>query len=268
MKVKIINKFIMLKKMIKEIFGRFGLSVINKNYLENVLIKNYNQELLKENKILTNVIQLFVDANFSPNHIIDVGANKGEWSRQVMRYFPNSYYTIIEPQSWLKPSFEDLLRNTKVRYYPVGLGQSPGNFQFTIHERDDSSSFIYNSEQASLKGYKQIPVKVMTINQIIAESDFPKPDIIKIDAEGLDIQVLKGGSNILEYVEVLFLEAGVGNRFYENSVIEVVNFMDNLGFVLFDITSLNRSYTMNVLWLLEFVFIKKSGKLDEWVKQL
>jgi hypothetical protein len=34
---------------------------------------------------------------FSPNHIVDVGANHGYWTRTALKYFPDAYYTLIEP---------------------------------------------------------------------------------------------------------------------------------------------------------------------------
>ena len=46
---------------------------------------------------------------FVPKHIIDVGANHGTWTRETLKYFPEAYYTLIEPQEWLKPSLQDIL---------------------------------------------------------------------------------------------------------------------------------------------------------------
>ena len=36
--------------------------------------------------------------NFKPKHIVDVGANRGYWTKEVMKIFPNAYYTLFEPQ--------------------------------------------------------------------------------------------------------------------------------------------------------------------------
>src|ERR1035438_4221181 len=35
---------------------------------------------------------------FAPRHIIDVGANRGEWTRTALQTFPEARYTLVEPQ--------------------------------------------------------------------------------------------------------------------------------------------------------------------------
>jgi len=56
---------------------------------------------------------------------------------------------------------------------------------------------------------------------------------------------------------------GVMNKQFNNSALHVLSFMDSIGFRLFDITDLNRPFHNQVLWLCEFVFIKKGGVLDK-----
>ena len=61
--------------------------------------------------------------SFAPKHIIDVGANHGEWTRVALKYFPDAYYTLIEPQDHLRAHVADLLmRNSRIRW--VGAGAS------------------------------------------------------------------------------------------------------------------------------------------------
>jgi hypothetical protein len=39
---------------------------------------------------------------FNPKHIIDVGANRGYWTRASIKFFPEAQYTLVEPQDFLK----------------------------------------------------------------------------------------------------------------------------------------------------------------------
>ena len=89
--------------------------------------------------------------------------------------------------------------------------------------------------------------------------------IIKIDAEGLDIQVLKGTSDYLGKTEIVMVEAGVVNKSFDNSFLKIINFMDDNGYRLFEITELNRPYQPKVLWLVELVFVLKNGFIDKQV---
>ena len=88
------------------------------------------------------------------------------------------------------------------------------------------------------------------------------PDMVKIDAEGLDLEVLEGCSELFGKTEIFLVEVGVVNRKIENSLLKVVEFMDEKGYRVFDITDMNRPFSQKILWLMEVVFVKKGGKLD------
>src|ERR1700731_928721 len=70
---------------------------------------------------------------FAPRHIIDIGANHGDWTRIAIKYFPNASYTLVEPQDHLKVHISDLLRHGyKIRWLNVGAGEKSGSLPFTI----------------------------------------------------------------------------------------------------------------------------------------
>lgn len=200
---------------------------------------------------------------YTPVHIVDVGANHGTWTREALKYFPDAYYTLLEPQYWLQNSVSDILTtNKKVVFHTVGAGAASGNFKFTIHDRDDSCSFKYSAAEAEINGFKQIDLPVVTLNELLAASGLPSPDIIKIDAEGSDLEVLKGATNYVGSTEIFMVEAGVVNKEYDNSFHKIINFMESNGYRLFDITDLNRPFQPPVLWLVELVFVRKGGIID------
>lgn len=203
---------------------------------------------------------------YMPNHIVDIGANHGTWTRHALGHFPNASVTMIEPQGWLRESVADLLRvNPRVQFHAVGAGEKKGQFKFTIVDRDDSCSFRYTEEEATAQGYRQVEIPVVTLNDFLPEQNLPTPDIIKIDAEGLDIDVLKGASNYFGKTEIFMVEAAVMNKMFGNDVLTMLEFMHKAGYKLFDITDINRTQKQNALWLVELVFIKKNGLIDHTV---
>lgn len=247
-----------IKKGINKVVSNFGFTIVNEN--SNLLDKN------SKDFLLSNFYKTLKAFDFYPKHIVDVGANHGTWTRETLQYFPDAIYTLIEPQYWLKESLQDILdENEKVTFYPFGAGEESGSFQFTILNRDDSCSFKYTEEEAKEKGLKQITLPVITLNELIANHNLTIPDIIKIDAEGLDIQVLKGASDYLGKTEIFMVEAGVVNKSFDNSFLKIINFMDENGYRLFEITDLNRPYQPKVLWLVELVFVLKNGFIDKQV---
>src|SRR5712672_266910 len=80
---------------------------------------------------------------FKPHHILDVGANRGDWSRTAIKYFPAARYTLVEPQDHLKTHIQDLLdQGHNVQWINAGAGDRSGNLPMTIPRHDHSSTFI------------------------------------------------------------------------------------------------------------------------------
>lgn len=250
-----------MKKLIKRIINKTGYT------LKKVKVKSPKSvSINSKDYLLFNFYDTLKKMGFTPQHIVDVGANHGTWTREALHYFPEAHYTLLEPQHWLKKSFQDILdANSKVQYYSVGAGEKEGSFHFTIVDRDDSCSFRYSQEEAKAAGFEQIEIPVVTLNSLLSNSELPVPDIIKIDAEGLDIAVLKGASNFFGKTEIFMVEAGVVNKSFDNSFLKLINFMDEKDYRLFDITDLNRPFQPQVLWLVELVFVKKNGFIDSQV---
>ncbi len=225
-------------------------------------------DLNAKNNLLHTFYSVLKSAGFDPGHIVDVGANHGTWTREALNYFPGSTYTLIEPQAQMKDSVKDLLENNpNITFHAVGAGKRSGTFDFTIVDRDDSCSFAYTTEEAEKNNFIQVKVPVVTLNEFIAEQQLPVPDLIKIDAEGLDIEVLEGADEFFGKTEVFMVEAGVVNKQFENSFLNVINFMNEKGYRLFDITDINSPFDPAVLWLTELAFVKKDGMIDsyKWV---
>jgi hypothetical protein len=102
---------------------------------------------------------------------------------------------------------------------------------------------------------------MITLNELVASSGAGLPE--KIDAEGFDLKVLKGASDLLGNTDIFLVEAVVWDAggTYGNSVSEVVRFMVEANYNLIDITDLNRSPKYGVLWLCELAFLRVGSPL-------
>jgi hypothetical protein len=87
-----------IKQLVQAGFGAFGLRLTR---VSNEPKHYYDQ--------MDSFFLVLKRRGFSPNHIVDVGANHGYWTRTSLKYFPDVYYTLIEPQDFLRENVQDLL---------------------------------------------------------------------------------------------------------------------------------------------------------------
>jgi FkbM family methyltransferase len=207
------------------------------------------------------LLETLKSLGLGPNHIVDVGGNHGNWTRAALAAFPSAKVTMFEPQEKLAKHHRDLAVDDRVAIYYKGLGDFDGVAPFTFHPRDDSSSFIYSASDALAQGMVQGEVELCRLDTAMLGSTFGQPDIIKIDAEGLDLNVLDGAPISVSRATIVLIEATVACPTYSNTAALIFQKMDGMGFRLFDITDLNRSPELGVLWLIEAVFVRKDTAL-------
>lgn len=239
-----------MRKLIQSVLGKLGYRLVR---------------LETTKPLLENFFFTLKRLGFAPKHIIDVGANRGGWTRRAVEFFPDARYTLVEPQDELKTHIQDLLAaGHKIQWINAGAGDVAGELAFTVSHRDDSSSFALSREEADASGYPQVIRPVRTLNEIVATTGAPLPEMIKIDAEGFDLKVLAGASDLLGKTDIVFVEAGVCANNFDNTMAKVIARMADAGYRVIDITDLNRSPKDNVLWLCELAFGRiGSHVLDE-----
>jgi FkbM family methyltransferase len=173
--------------------------------------------------------------------------------------FSYAHYTLVEPQDHLKVHIQDLLdRGSKITWIDAGVSDHSGSLPFIISSRNDSSTFAPTPVDADSP---PISVRVMTLNEIVAAASVHPPEMVKIDAEGFDLKVLAGASDLLSKTEIFFVEVTICCSGYENTIARVIRRMDGAGYKVVDITDMNRSPKYGVLWVCELAFLRNDSAL-------
>jgi FkbM family methyltransferase len=248
----------LIRKLIQSTAGKFGYRVVRKEAIAPP------QPPPSPSYGLEPFLGLLKRYGFDPKHIVDIGANRGTWTRRAVQFFPSAEYTLIEPQDQLKTYIQDLIaRGIKINWINAGVSDASGTLPFTISYRDDSSTFLSLPEDANAQ---KILVPVKTLNEIVSSSGGPMPQMVKIDAEGLDLKVLAGASDLFGKTEVFFVEVAIWAKHpYQNTVPKVVPMMERGGYHVVDITDINRSTKYGVLWLCELAFLRNGSPLFDSV---
>lgn len=198
---------------------------------------------------------------FAPTHIWDVGANHGNWTRAAIDYFPDAEYTLIEPQHALKAHVHDLIRSGyNLRWISAGAGNRAGTLPLYIATLDRRSSFL-DVPRIKEEAVQRLEIPMRTLNEIRTTFSLPAPNMLKIDAEGLDLKVLEGATDLLGHTEIVLAEGSIGQLDFENMAGVLIGAMDDYGYRLIDITDVLRSPNNDALWLCEFAFLLKSSGL-------
>lgn len=123
---------------------------------------------------------------------VDVGANIGYFTKLASKLVGASGKVFaFEPM----PAALRLLRlNTaqlpNVTIFPVALSEKKGTATFYVRKKGDMSSLSHDPTA------KPVPVTVSTLDESLA--DQARVDLIKIDVEGSELEVLRGGRLLLE----------------------------------------------------------------------
>jgi len=177
--------------------------------------------------------------------IYDVGANRGQSVNEYCLLFPTSEIHAFEPNKDLNPyldSVRESYPNNLIKILNIGLGDKAEERPFNIYADDGVSSFL--RAEAFLKDLNSLSwqfksdnsVRLVTLDQYVADqSRFP--DIFKIDVQGFDLSVLRGGVKLLRSgrvsiigIEVLFARNYEGQDYFW----DIANFLFENGYHFFD----------------------------------
>jgi FkbM family methyltransferase len=139
----------------------------------------------------------------------DVGANIGLTSIFMALTARDVLVTAFEPSPI---NFPYLMRNVNQNKFsnviavPIGLGDVPGFAEFYDIPGFSAGSHI-KSEQAhpDTVDISTIPIKIETLDSYIAGTSISKLDLLKIDAEGFELNVLRGAAKTLKKFEPLVI---------------------------------------------------------------
>ena len=188
-----------------------------------------------------------------PMFVVDCGAYEGYWTKDFLCIFPETKMLLVEAQ---KSKIERINKNisSNILVCCALLGSSDEKeVLFNINET--ASSVVIN-------GISENVSKLTTrkLDSIINEMHFPNPDFIKIDVQGYEIEVLKGSKSALQTSEFVLVEMTLMPLNYEPIILEVMNYMDSVGFQLYDISALMRKPYDKALYQIDGLFIKKGSK--------
>lgn len=174
-----------------------------------------------------------------PQVIFDVGANVGQTALSFARAFPGASIYSFEP--FLK-TFDRLTRNTEsvasIRREKIALGATNGRMSVRL-QRSVLNSLVPAALEASADARQPAEtIDVETLDSYCERRGVTRIDFLKVDTEGYDLEVLRGGDGLLRAQSIDFVQVEAGMNSDNHKHVPYGAFLSHLeplGYVLFGI---------------------------------
>lgn len=169
--------------------------------------------------------------------LFDVGGNIGEWTLAAKQYWPEARVHVFEPSaSHLEKLGSALAGLDHVTVNPVALGAQPG--EATLYKDADITGLASMTRRdlthVGLSMELSEAIRVDTLDAYCSSHGIAAIDMLKIDVEGHELDVLKGGVSMLDQrkVAVVQFEFGGCNVDTRTFFRDFYDFFDARGYAL------------------------------------
>ena len=140
---------------------------------------------------------------------LDVGANIGNWSAALFGQQPHAQIVALEPSGHAFKALEHRFgSDPRITLLNIAAGR-----EFSHHES----------------------VKIAPLDSVCTEIGL-RPNVLKMDVEGHELDVLAGAQEILSHVEVIQFEFGGSNVDTRTYIKDFYDFLSPFGYSMFRVT--------------------------------
>lgn len=207
----------------------------------------------------------YLIAESGADSVIDIGANEGQFAERIRSGGAALPIYSFEPIHALN----ELLRNKAKRQRdwfvsdPIAVGKELGKGLFFVTRESTLSSLLEPSRSDGASSAIDITqreyVEISTLDHLALTflSQAKKP-FIKIDVQGGELDVLRGGKSMLSRAAGLMLEIGFTPLYHgEPSYLHVLQLLDEAGFKPGLIIPIKKRKKYGIHAQYDFVFVRK-----------
>jgi FkbM family methyltransferase len=196
---------------------------------------------------------------FCPNGILDIGAYHGEWSRFISRIYPHVPILMVEAQAEKKPHLEAACAQLPQAKFELSLLGSQEGVEAIFNVMEDGSSLY--SERSNVPRTLRM-LTMHTLDDVLDRHPEQKsPLLIKLDVQGAELDVLRGGNHALAIAEVVQVEVSL-MKYNEGApdISDVLRFMTERGFAFFDICGFHKPIPKYLIQI-DVLFVRNESTL-------
>jgi FkbM family methyltransferase len=197
---------------------------------------------------------------FQPTTIIDVGVADGTFD--LYTQFPKARFLLVEPMAEFKPALAWISRRYSSIVELAALGSENGTRQIrfgnSIAEMHGATLQLSTGATPHPQSVRNIPVK--RLDSLLAQHGLEGPTLLKVDVQGMELDVLQGAGDALQNMDVIVLEVSLFEFEMEQPLIaDVFAYMAAKGFVAYDVFGGYGRPLDGALAQLDIAFVKSKG---------
>ena len=187
---------------------------LNKNYdhikepnpeIKQFLTNLYNNYSIPQDHI--NYLKK-MNINFNPIVIYDIGAAVLHWTKEARKFWPNSEIIVFDAMKDCDFLYQEY--NLK---YNIGILSDIDNrlvnFYGNIYTLGGNSYYKEIGHRLSNELYPEnafTEQSTISLSSVVKNKNFPLPDLVKIDVQGSELDILRGGMNVINNAKYLIVE--------------------------------------------------------------
>lgn len=151
-------------------------------------------------------VAVLTAAGQGPITVLDVGANKGQWSSQLLRLAPDAlrrrdrlHLHAFEPVPATREVYGRTLAGTLggdcATLHPLALSDATGTAEIAIWGETAGTNTLSFDDTSVTRAQQVLTIETATLDAFLAAQGIYSVSLLKIDAEGHDFRVLQGGGS-------------------------------------------------------------------------
>jgi FkbM family methyltransferase len=142
--------------------------------------------------------------------VLDIGANRGGYALAVKAIAPSARVISVEPHPLTYAALCDAVRGTNIETIQAAVSDTVGTC--TLHDFADADGSTQASlDPAVIRFHGNGPVvshqvTTITLDELVRDMGLTDISLIKIDTEGFDLNVLRGGRNTIASKTARFIQ--------------------------------------------------------------
>ena len=160
--------------------------------------------------------------------IIDIGANTGQFAKEIRTKLPNAKIYSFEP---LKEVFDNLnenfARDTKFKALNMALGDKKQEVEINKSSYLPSSSIlemtdVHKTLFPHTKDHTKELAKIDRLDDVVRDLKIEKEILIKVDVQGFEDKVINGGIQTFQKARIIIIETSFKNLYFGQPTFETL----------------------------------------------